>query len=357
MQHLKEKQYYIDLYDKFTVERCREAVRYHEGIDDSVFEKAKEKPTPEEIVRVKYATREMYLYFTTGEEYKNKSKTIDEWMERDRQLDHRVETAEEPQLIRCKTCTSKMICDSRDIWSSEDKVQFFFKCPNGCLPHRILYEDGTEFKSKPVLCEKCGNGMTHTSEKLNEHIVSTLYSCSKCEHSFTDELDLTPKEEVVDPDFEKDRERFCLSDEKGSRYIQDCESIRQIGDIMDKAKAREEKKEIYDKVSALKKLTVPQLKAHILELFENEKYSNLIFEKPDMGRIVSIEFSIEEMETKNEYESKQKLKKLLQKHLEDTNWRLMSDGINYRLGVLTGRVRIYEDQDDLAKLIEQKNGK
>ncbi len=75
-----------------------------------------------------------------------------------------------------------------------------------------------------------------------------------------------------------------------------------------------------------------------------------------MGRIVSIEFSIEKMETENERVSMQKLNKLLQKHLEETNWRLMSDGISYRLGVLSGRIRIYEGEDGLAKLIEKKHG-
>ena len=56
--------------------------------------------------------------------------------------------------------------------------------------------------------------------------------------------------------------------------------------------------EVYDKVADLKKPTVPQLKEHLLTIFEKESYSNLVFEKPDMGRIVSIEFSIEEMETR-----------------------------------------------------------
>lgn len=354
MKHLKEKQYYIDLYDKFTVEKCRNAIRFHDGIDDTVFEKAKEKPTAEDIVRVKHATRELYLYFTTGEEYKKKDKTISEWMERDRQFDLKVENAEEPQLIRCKTCASKMECTSRDLWSSTDKVQFFFECPNKCLPHRVIYEDGTEYKSKPTLCPKCDHEMTHDSEKINEHLVTTTYSCSSCDHTFTDDLDLTPTEEPEDPDFERDRERFCLDDKKGFEYMQQEQRLRDVGEFMDKHKIREEKKEVYDKVSALKKLTVPQIKAHLLELFENEKYSNLIFEKPDMGRIVSVEFSIEEMETSSEYDSKQKLKKLLQKHLEETNWRLMSDGVSYRLGMLSGRIRIYEDQDDLAKLIEKK---
>jgi|GEM_PF-2680458 hypothetical protein len=43
-------------------------------------------------------------------------------------------------------------------------------------------------------------------------------------------------------------------------------------------------------------------------------------------------------------------------HLEKTSWRLMSDGVTYRLGMMSGRIRIYEDQDDLAKLIESKHG-
>lgn len=354
MQHLKDKQYYIDLYDKFTIDKCREALKYHEGIDDSIFDKAKEKPSAYDIARVKYVTKEMHVYFTTGEEYKKKDETIRGWMDRDTQLDARVENAEKPQLIRCKTCTSKMACTSRDIWSLEDKVQFFFECRNGCLPHRVIYEDGTEYKSKPTLCPKCDHEMTHESERLEEHVVTTTYSCTNCEHSYTDELDLSPTEEVVDPEFEKDRERFCLTPEKGSQYIQDCTNIMRLGDMMKEAKVREEKKDIYDEVKALNKLTVPQVKAHLLELFANEKYSNLIFEKPDIGRIVSVEFSIEEIETSSEYDSKQKLKKLLQKHLEYTNWRLMSDGVSYRLGMLSGRIRIYENQDDLAKLIEEK---
>ena len=354
MKHLKEKQHYTDRYDTYTIDKCRKAERFHEGLDDSIFDKAQEKRSAYDIARVKYVTKEMYLYFTMGEEYKDKAKTIQEWMERDRVLDQKVDMADEPQLIRCKTCASKMHCTSRDIWSISDKVQFFFKCPVGCLPHRVIYEDGSEYKSKPNLCEECNHEMSHKSERLDEHIVTTTYSCTNCEHSFKDELDLSPTEKVVDPDFEKDRGRFCLTEEKGSSYLQDCESLRRVGDSMEKEKEREAKKEIYDEVKALTKLTVPQMKVHILEVLEDENYSNLIFEKPDMGRLVSVEFSIEEMETSSEYESKQKFKKLLQKHLEKTNWRLMSDGISYRLGMLSGRIRIYEDQDDLAKLIEKK---
>jgi len=48
------------------------------------------------------------------------------------------------------------------------------------------------------------------------------------------------------------------------------------------------------------------------------------------------------------------LQKLIDKALIDTNWRLMSDGVSYRLGYLSGRLRACESEEDLKKLVEQR---
>ena len=111
---------------------------------------------------------------------------------------------------------------------------------------------------------------------------------------------------------------------------------------------------MYDQVEKLKKLSVPQVKQHLIDTFENESYSNLTFEKPTIKRIVSVGFSIEDPTDQGEYDSRTKLSSLIKKALVETNWRLMSDGISYRLGVLTGRIRAYEKEDDLVKLISKK---
>lgn len=37
--------------------------------------------------------------------------------------------------------------------------------------------------------------------------------------------------------------------------------------------------------------------------------------------------------------------------LEDTNWRLASSGISYRLGYLTGRLRAFEREEDMRQLV------
>ena len=57
---------------------------------------------------------------------------------------------------------------------------------------------------------------------------------------------------------------------------------------------------------------------------------------------------------RKEYDSKKGLQKLINKILVNTNWRLMSDGVDYRLGYLSGRLRAYEKEEDLKKLVEQR---
>jgi hypothetical protein len=54
------------------------------------------------------------------------------------------------------------------------------------------------------------------------------------------------------------------------------------------------------------------------------------------------------------HDSRMELKKLITTTLADTNWQLMSDGVHYRLGYLSGRIRAYESDEDLRKLVERQ---
>ncbi len=58
---------------------------------------------------------------------------------------------------------------------------------------------------------------------------------------------------------------------------------------------------------------------------------------------------------REEYDSKKALKKLIEGILADTTWRLMSDGISYRLGILTGRLKAHEREEDLMKLVKPES--
>jgi hypothetical protein len=48
------------------------------------------------------------------------------------------------------------------------------------------------------------------------------------------------------------------------------------------------------------------------------------------------------------------LQKIIKKAIDDTNWRLMSDGISYRMGILSGRLRAYEREEDLLELAKKR---
>ena len=67
----------------------------------------------------------------------------------------------------------------------------------------------------------------------------------------------------------------------------------------------------------------------------------------------AVPFTIQDSKTGRESRtSKYDLKRILKKIFKDTNWRLMTDGVNYRLGVLAGRLRGYESEEDLLKLVK-----
>lgn len=353
MKYLKPETHYQDLYDKFTIEHCRRVIEIHNRIDIKKLQQKNEKFSNEQLQNVSNLFLEMELHFKTGERYAKKADTIKDWINRDRAKDQLLENTNPPQLIRCESCASAMEFKDKHLWGSDDdQVLFFFQCPNNCLPHKFVYDDGRMWTASPQLCEACHKEVEKMEDTRINDIITTTYYCEHCDKTTTDELDLSPKKERVDPDFAKDKERFCLDDKAGHEYLEGRESLKRLKELTDKWEERDKNKELYDRVAKLNRLTIPLLKEHIAKALVGQLYSNLVFEKPDMARIVSISFSVDDVSNDSDREACQKLKKLLNKLLVDTNWRLMSEGINYRLGILSGRLRVYEKEEELVKLIK-----
>lgn len=64
-------------------------------------------------------------------------------------------------------------------------------------------------------------------------------------------------------------------------------------------------------------------------------------------------FSLQEAKSgRDDRESVYELERILRNSLKETNWRLMSDGVNYRLGFLTGRLKGLEGEEKLLNLVE-----
>lgn len=105
----------------------------------------------------------------------------------------------------------------------------------------------------------------------------------------------------------------------------------------------------------LKRLTLPQVEARLSKAVAKGGYQKLSLNAPQMARHVAVEFTVQDSQSdREEYDSRTSLKKLLQAALVDTNWSLMSDPISYRLGILQGRLKAVEDEDELVKLAESR---
>lgn len=355
-KYLKDKTYYNELYDRFTIEECR---RWESKEDVKDRKRPKGEDPKLTALKKKFSVKiviPIALYFLQGERYRNKSKTISEWMERDRARDEKIANAVEPRGIRCLGCSSPMDCESRDLHTdldpAKDRVLFFFNCPR-CHRKRAYWEGGEEWEPSPNPCPKCKKADLESSYSRSDNVVTTTYSCSSCKYKETDKLDLDKKrEETIDPNFEADRKKYCMSEKEGEEYIS---SMLQLKNVVDMMKDHEENKEVYDAIDKIKKLTIAELQNLLSPLVKKAGYIKFELGKPEITRDVVIEFSTQDNKPdRAEYDSKHDLQKIIKKALEGTNWRLMSDGISYRLGFLTGRLRGMESKEDLINLVKRR---
>lgn len=343
-KHLKDRSYYEDQYDRYTVERCRRHEKYYSEIKD-------ENKIKEEFA--KKVVSPISLHFLRGERYANREDTINEWMERDRKRDEFYENTHPPTSIRCKFCEEEMeLLDKRldiDYKDNEkDKVIFIFQCKECKVAKefngKVLVKDIIPWK-----CPKC-SGRLKTTNKNTKNKIYCKKVCDYCGYKDEYELDLRNNEfKKKEPtkaeikQFNIDKDRFCLSDKEGMRYLSERTALNTFSEM--------QKEKEYKEIEKLKfeKLTLPSLEKLLIKELKNKGYFKLSFEDPDTTRDVMIRFKVQDEREREEYKSKKDLKKLLNEILKDTNWRLMSEGIEYKLGILTGRLRGYESKEDFYK--------
>ena len=248
MKYLKSYQHYADLYDRHTVEQCRRTEQRGNKATEDLPPLEGKKFNKKEAARVRQAAVAYILHFETGERYLNREKRIQEWMDADQKRDKLLESAQAPEDIRCLMCRSKLASTFKELWSEldkEDRVLFMYDCPNKCLPRRAFFSDGQEWRTKPNLCPRCDTELKRSMDDTGEKLVTTD-TCSKCKYTKSDELVWThKKEEAVDMNFAKDRDRFCLTSEDGRKYQDEKWRLEQMGKFMEewkeKEKVREEK--------------------------------------------------------------------------------------------------------------------
>jgi hypothetical protein len=360
--HLKERKYYEDLLDRSTVEAGRRNIKYYDDFFDEI--KSKLKPG-EKIDRPGNAIILNAFYMAVlGDDlihrYNEREGEITGTMARDSAKDEQITHArlqEEPRCLHCSKQGLRIIDKSLMHRSPNHKhddpeeVMFMLECAY-CKKNCAFWEDGTAWKSKPYLCPKCSTELTHIS-KGTKNAINITYACPSCAHSYKEKLDMTVKKEKPDPDFEKDRYHYCLQDPEFRDHLmkmkRDFEEMARLGKMF---KEREDYKHVYDVVKEMKKPKIAELTNLLTPALKKAGYIEFSLDKPEMGKDVYVGFNCLDSESgRGDNESRKALKKLVDIVLEETNWRLMSEGISYRLGYLNGRLRAYEGEEDLKNLV------
>lgn len=361
--YLKPKQQYIDRYDRITVDKCRWWLSKTPEDAARITELAKKDNVSEaEAKHITDAADKLHIYFYTGERYIKKEETIGEWMQSDQARDQLLETATAPENITCLTCGRLMFVSSKHLdmgIEDKDRIMFFYDCPLNHLPRRAFYNTGEEFRRKKPVCPKCQTQVVEEDKDTQDKFI-TIITCPNCNHSETQEIKRTAnKPEQPDPDYSKDREQFCLSEKDGLKFIAEKENFTQLAKFMDEQKEKEKHKDLYDKVAQLKKLKIVDLESLLTPALEKEGFIKLQFKNPEITKDVFVPFIVyEQRPDREEKTSTYALEKLLRKTLKETNWRLTSEGTNYRLGMIEGRLHGYEREEDMLKLVnsdEKKN--
>lgn len=355
--HLKEHKHYEDVYDRTTVYLARIDMRSFLNFRDKWHELSPDNE--ENQFRNSWHLNNFYMMMVGSklvDRYNERDHAIRAMMVEDEARDVRLSAARltiEPHCEHCNKIglriTDKALMHREG--QDSDGVLFMLRCPH-CEKNTAIWEDGLPWEHRRTKCPKCQSAMEETSSRRGK-VITTTYTCLNCSHTYKDKLDLNRKEEPEDPDYEEDRRIYCLEDEKIRKEHQDAKfRLEGLIRFAREYKEKEDNKHLYDAMKEMKKPKIAGLAPLLQPVLEKAGYIDFSLDKPEIGKDVYVGFNcLDSKSDRSDYDSRRTLEKLVKKTLKDTNWRLMTDGVHYRLGYLSGRVRAYEQEEDLKKLV------
>ena len=358
-QYLKERNFYKNTYDWHTVQECRRYVKRIKE-DKKLINKYKSSNKKGRTQLDHYMVN-LPLYFIKGNRYIHRKEFLDECIESDRKKDEYIEKIPEPAVF-CPRCNKKMELTVKDLESDLDdknlRMFFLFRC-DPCNEQKGLYDNGEPYVFKSDFCPKCHKEWDRKHIKSRDKVI-TKSSCKHCGHKEESVLDFTKEftEDNPDADFEKDRKEFCLSEKEGEEYRKWITyDYPQIKGMVDEWEEKKKNKDVYDKVKKIRKLTISELSDLLSKELVKADYKGLVVTNTEITRDLIVTFTIQDTKVgRDEGYSKSDLKKTLKKLLDNTNWKLMSDGVSYKLGLLAGRLRGIDQEKVLVDEIKEGKG-
>lgn len=350
-KYRKSDQHYIDEYDKRTIFLLKE-LESQEAIKRTAAMSLEEK---QRMLIEEYASLDSFFHNAVMRA-RNKQDFIQTSIQDDEERDRLVSKYSEPQNINCKTCNSTMFVCNHFFKEGPTEIIFVFECPHGHSPRRAFYANGKEFHFPERRCEKC-NSELHLTTKKTKKKLTYIETCKKCKSKKVDEINISKGDN--DTINEEERKKYCTAYVNQNTFWEDLKLVADLAKSFGEQRKEKQEKEEYG-FDTVQRIKIPQLEQRISQLTEKEGYTKFSFEKPVFTSHTVITFSVQDPTDRSEKESRKQLLKALQVDLFETNWRLVSAELTYRMGYLTGKIKGFEQDDDIMKIareIHEKNGK
>jgi len=361
MKYLRPREHYEDIYDEGTVDQCRFLHHHKLEVTDKDIEEA--GASPEEKARLQEVkglwidvVQEMAAFFAAAERFNNKEAWIEKMMAEDKTKDHILATALPPHNTRCRKCLGKDLRTiSKDLWHGDEKrnrVLFMFKCGD-CGTNTAFFDDGEEWIVEPTRCSECKTEKV-TYVKTDENDILTLtYTCQRCDHVWQEIHDYShkPEEETPDPNYEEDRKLYCYS-KKVREWAEDLRN-RPAQYTRPSWEESETERLYIAELAKIEMLTASQVDKRLSKLLAKNGFEDFALGKPDMEKELQVMFTaIDDKEGRSGDDSKRTVWKLISKELEQSNWRLVRSSLEYRVGYIKGRLKVYESKIEIEKLVD-----
>jgi hypothetical protein len=298
--HLKERQFYEDIYDRHTVEDGRHSHASFEKVyDDFVKKHPPEDPKHPGFVLHMNIFYMVYVGNDLLDRYDKREEYIRDWMAKDEAKDTQIANARLSTEPVCQHCdkTGLRIID-KDLmhrgeeykYDDPEEVLFTLKCTH-CERNSACWEDGARWERRHTYCPKCKAVMNEKSATRGK-VITTTYTCPACSHSYKNKMDFKPEKEVIDPDLEKDKEFYCLRNEKIRNELRDMRyRMEEMARLGKEFKEKEDNKHVYDAIKEMKKPKIAELAPLLSPVLEKASYFEFHLDKPELGKDVFIGFS------------------------------------------------------------------
>lgn len=333
----KSDQFYIDQYDRHTIEELKELELQIEKVYRIINTK-KNSEHDSDYFKLQMQYQDTAVHFA-----RQREKLIQSRIYEDEKKDRLIQSVPIPKNVRCNTCLEQMKFDMFDFVENDSEIIFVFSCNHKHLPKKAVYADGREFYVAKHLCSYCGGKLNSTKKETNGKL-TLIDTCEQCNQVETIEINRSVKK--ILPINEDERKRYCTDFIRANTFYEDLETITNLSISLD------QDSEIA--VSKLKQLNIAQVEKVLSKELEKSQFTKVQFEKPQVGRYLTVEFSAQDLSDRNEVNSVKKLVQIIQKALFLTNWRLNINSVSYKLGFLSAHIKGYSEKDDLLRILKER---